>query len=110
MTALALHVAGWVLPILLGPIVYVVMQQVLNVHRVIDDLPPVFKRGAVAAFGMLLVAVLNTLGVAVPQECVAFPADVIADCAKALSGPTVVRGITAALVAFAIHAARKAQP
>lgn len=110
MTSLIYSILGWVLPIVLGPLVYIVAGEVLNAHRRIDDLPPVFKRIAVVGLGTLIVAVLSALGIALPPECASLPQEVTEACAKVLSEPTVVRGVAAALVAMLLHKLRKAKP
>lgn len=107
--ALLMPVLGWILPVLLGPIVYLVAREALNAHRAIDNLPPFVKRIAVVALGGLIAAVLNVLGVAPPVECVALP-DVAPECLQALNTPTVVKGVTAALVAFFLHTIKKSNP
>ena len=63
-------VLGWVLPIVLGPLVYAAARYVLNANLWIDDLPSAFKRVAVVALGLLASAVLNALDIAVPDDCV----------------------------------------
>lgn len=111
MTRFLFPILGWVLPIVLAPLVYIVMREILNAHRKIDDLPPIAKRIAVVGGGTLLVATFNVLGVALPVEC--YVSDTFAfteSCAKALNTPTVVRGVTAALAAMAIHAIKKSRP
>jgi hypothetical protein len=110
MTNIAFTVAGWVLPIVLGPIVYLWARQLLNVTTWVDDLPPIFKRFAVVLLGTLVVAVLNALGIALPPECDTLPQDVTQVCVSALSGSTIVRGVTAALVAMFLHALKKERP
>lgn len=110
MTSILYSIAGWALPILLGPIVYIVARQVLNAHYSIDALPPWVKRIAVVALGTLSAAVLSALGVAVPVECVSLPNEVTEACARVLSEPTVVRGLTAGVCAMIVHALKKSKP
>ena len=106
--AIATQVLGWILPVVLGPIVYILAREVLNAHRKIDDLPPAFKRVAVVALGSLVAAVLNVLEIAPPPECVSDAATEA--CAQALNVPTVVRGATASAVAMILHALKKSRP
>ena len=104
-------VLGWIVPILLAPLVYAVSREILNASRRIDDLPPAIKRVAVAIIGTLLVGGLNALGVALPAECYVADTFAFTDvCAKALNGPTVVRGVTAAIAAMIIHTIKKSKP
>lgn len=109
MNAIVLQIIGWVLPIVLGPLVYVAARYALNANAFVDELPPLFKRVAVVALGTLTVAVLNVLGVAVPTEC-ATPTETFTDCAATLNTPTVVRGVTAGVVAMVLHALKKSRP
>lgn len=110
MTTIAITVLGWVLPILLAPLVYFVARELLNVNLAIDNLPPIVKRLAVVALGTLIVAALSAAGVIVPTECVGLPNEFTAECAKALNAPVIVKGVTAALAAFVIHAIKKQKP
>ena len=104
-------VLGWVLPVVLGPLVYFAARELLNVSRRIDDLPPLVKRFAVVALGTLVAAGLHVLGGAVPLECVTLAEGVLSpECATALNAPTVVRGVTAGLVAMILHYLKKSRP
>lgn len=107
-------VLGWVLPVVLGPVVYFVAREVLNVSQRIDDLPPAFKRVAVVLLGGIVTAGLNTLGIAIPEACNALAGTEVgtsaAACAQALGEKVPVQAVTAALVAMVIHAAKKSRP
>jgi ammonia channel protein AmtB len=111
-SALVLKVLGWVLPVILGPIVYVVAREVLNVARRVDDLPAVAKRIVVGIIGVVMTAAFTAAGVALPTECVASFAgsDFTEACATALTGKTTVQGVTAALAAMILHALKKSNP
>ena len=104
---LVLKVLGWVLPILLGPIVYVAANIVLNLTRKIDDLPAIAKQFVVTLIGTAAVGALSALGIAVPPECVALPNEITDACIGVLTGSMVIKGGAAAVTAFVIHAARK---
>lgn len=111
MTGITLHILGWVLPILLGPVVYIVARELLNVTRQVDDLPPLVKRLSVIALSALVVGAFNVLGVALPAECYLEDSVAITTaCAQAINAPSVVKAITAALVAFGMHALKKSRP
>lgn len=117
MTAIALKVLSWVLPILLGPLVYLGARELLNVSERIDDLPPTAKRIAVVIFGTLVSAVFGVLGVTAPQECLALAAHGISSvaeftkpCAEALVTKAPVQGVVAALTAMVIHQIKKSNP
>lgn len=111
--AIVLKVLGWALPVLLGPIVYLVAREALNVTRRIDDLPPFVKRIAVSVIGVALTAGFTALGLAVPAECVALTqgAESVSEaCATALTGATTVKGVTAGIAAMILHALKKSRP
>lgn len=109
--AILTQILGWVLPIVLGPLVYAAARELLNAHRRVDDLPPLLKRLAVVALSALTVATFNVLGVALPPECYANETFTLSDaCAQAFNAPTVVRSVTAAAVAMIIHAIKKSKP
>lgn len=99
-----LKVIGWVLPVVLGPIVYVLADNALNISKSVDDLPPALKRLAVVIMGTVLAAAFSALGLALPPECQAAYDEV---CARALGTPSVVQGVVAGLVAMAMHYLRK---
>lgn len=111
-SAIVLKVLGWVLPIVLGPLVYVVAREVLNVARRVDDLPPTAKRIVVGIIGTALSAGATATGIAIPTECVALVQgiDFTEACSAALTGKTVVSGLTASIVAIVIHSVKKSNP
>lgn len=109
MVNIGLTVVGWVLPILLGPIVYFAGQALLNGSQKIDDLPPAFKRIAIVVLSSVLVAIFNAAGVTVPVECQG--TEVVVDaCVKAINAPAVLKALTAAAVAFLMHFLKKQRP
>lgn len=118
MQMLGLKLLEWVLPVLLGPLVYYVAREVLNVSRGVDNLPPAVKRVAVVAIGTLVTAVFGALKLTVPEACaaltdaatVAANSDAATACAAALSAKVPVQGVTAALVAMVVHAIKKQRP
>ena len=103
-------VLGWVLPILLGPLVYVVMREVLNATRRIDDLPPAVKRILVTVAGTALAFGVEALGVSLPSACEDVRNGISEACEAALLGKPFLKGITAAVVAMALHALKKSRP
>jgi len=112
MNAIAMKVLGWVLPMVLGPIVYVVSRELLNLSQRVDDLPPFFKRCVVIAISVIVSAVFGALKLTAPAECINISDAVGAAqaCAVALSAKVPLQGVVAALVAFAIHAVKKQKP
>ena len=116
-SAIVIKVLSWVLPVLLGPIVYYASRELLNVSRRIDDLPPSLKRVVVTLLGMIVSASLGVLGIAAPAECAALldPAQNAAAgigqaCANALGAKVPLQGIVAALTAMLIHRIKKQRP
>lgn len=111
-TAIVLKVLGWVLPILLGPLVYALGREILNISQRVDDLPAFAKRIVVGLIGVAMTAAFAAAGVALPTECVASFAgsDFTDACATALTGKTTVQGVTAALAAMILHALKKSNP
>ena len=111
MTHIASLVFAWILPIVLGPLVYVLARQLLNAHYTIDGLPPTAKRVIVGIVGVLLATVFQQLGVTAPPECSdsALP-EFLKACSAALSAAPVAQGVTASLVALVLHALKKSNP
>lgn len=103
-------VIGWVLPILLGPLVYVAMREVLNVSRKIDDLSPGIKRILVTIAGTGLAFGVEALGVSLPSACEDVRNGVSEACEAALLGKPFLKGVTAAVVAMILHALKKSRP
>lgn len=117
MNALTLQVISWMLPVVLGPLVYVVARWALNVSDNVDALPTTVKRLVVMAIGTALSAGFSYLHLTLPDECatlVNVSADVyvhaVNACALALNTKIPLQGLTAAAVAFVIHAIKKSHP
>ena len=107
MQTLIAKIAAWVLPVLLGPLVYLLSRKLLNVHAYVDALPPTTKRIVVAVLGVLVANGFAALGVAAPAECLPNAAG---DCLAALATTPVLQGLAAAAVAMVCHALKKAPP
>ena len=103
-------VLGWVLPILLGPLVYVAMREILNVSRRIDDLSPGVKRVLVTIAGTGLAFGVEALGVSLPSECENVREGISEACEAALLGKPFLKGVTAAVVAMVMHTIKKSRP
>ena len=117
MTPLMLDVLRWTLPILLGPAVYAMSRDVLNLSTTIDYLPAIAKRGIVVMIGVALSALLAWLHLTTPDACAALTnvsADVMAEarhaCALALNTKVPLQGLTASGVAMLMHALKKSNP
>ena len=112
-----LDVLRWTLPILLGPAVYGMSRDVLNLSTTIDYLPAIAKRSIVVMIGVALSALLAWLHLTTPEQCAPFTkvsADVAASaihaCTVALNTKVPLQGLAAAGVAMAIHAVKKSNP
>lgn len=116
MHTLYIKLLEWVLPIVLGPIVYYVAREVLNVSQRVDDLPPWAKRLAVTAISAVVTTAFGALHLTAPEACaqLAPAADAAANaaqtCINALGDKTVVQAVTAALTAMLVHALKKERP
>lgn len=118
MNFIGMKVLEWVLPVVLGPIVYYVMRELLNLSAKVDDLPPIAKRFAVVLVGTVITGALSALKLASPEACVALTdaatvaaqGSTVSACVAALTAKVPLQGITAALVAMVIHAVKKQNP
>lgn len=117
MNVLTAQVLKWVLPMILGPVVYYLGRYLLNLSNAIDDLPPAVKRIAIVAIAGALTSGLAWLHIDVPSECQALvnvSADIMAGaahaCAAALNTKVPLQALTAAAVAFVIHEIKKQKP
>lgn len=117
MQAIGLKVLEWVLPMVLGPLVYYAARELLNLSAKVDDLPPVLKRVAVVGIGIVITGVFNVLNIVAPEQCVALTGtataagtDALHACAVALTQKVPVQGVTSGLVAILIHALKKQSP
>lgn len=103
----------WVLPLLIGPLVYAGARELLNLSATIDDAPAFAKRIFVVLFATLVSAGFAALGLTVPPECSLLlhgGTEVTQACAVALTQKVPVQGVTAGIVAMIIHAVKKQQP
>lgn len=106
----------WVLPVVLGPIVYYVAREILNASTRIDDLPAPIKRVAVVLIGGVVTAVFGALHLVAPEACVALTdsatvaSHAVGACAAALGEKVPVQGVTAAIVAMIVHNIKKQNP
>lgn len=116
MQTIYMKMLEWVLPVVLGPLVYYVAREVLNVSARVDDLPAPIKRVAVVLIGTLVTAVFGALHLVAPEACTALTdaatvaTDGVRACATALGQKVPVQGVTAAVVAMIVHAVKKENP
>jgi hypothetical protein len=105
------HVMGTMLPAILGPLTYVVSGWVLNLWRVIDELPPLPKRAIVFAIAFTLAAGAQVLGFALPGECGDLAGGGLTPgCQAALSAPVFLKALLGAFGAYLLHAMKKSDP
>lgn len=88
------------MPLLLGPLTFVVMQQLKMLSRHVDALPATAKRFAVAAIAVVLTVLSTTTGVVVTCDPAA------ASCLSSIPEDA-VRAALAAGVAYLLHVGRK---
>lgn len=106
----------WVLPVVLGPIVYYVAREILNVSARIDDLPAPIKRVAVFAISGVVTATFGALHLVAPEACTALTdsatvaSNAVGACAAALTQKVPVQAVTGAVVAMIVHAIKKESP
>ncbi len=117
MQTITLQVLSWVLPVVLGPVVYFVARYALNASDKIDDLPASVKRIAVIGIGTAISYAFAWLHIDVPSECAALK-DVSTDimvgavhaCAAAINTKAPLQALVAAAVAMVIHEVKKSHP
>lgn len=98
MSGLLLSVLG---PVVIGPLTFLIMQQLKHVSAAVEKLPVTAKRFAVAGIAGVLTLISSVTGVAVPCDV---SADV--NCLPLLD-KDVVKALVSAAVAFGIHALKK---
>ena len=110
--AIGVKVLSWVLPIVIGPLVYLAARGLLNAHAVVDAFPPIAKRMAVIALGFVVAGVFQVLGLGLPAECVdaAHGGGLTDACTGVLTGNSTVQAVTGALVAMFLHQLKKSNP
>jgi hypothetical protein len=117
MNPIALQALRWILPVVLGPIVYKLGRYALNVSDKIDCLPATVKRLAIMAIGTALSTLFTYLHLTLPAECASLvnvSADIMVGatraCAEALNLQVPLQGLTAAAVAMVIHRIKMSHP
>lgn len=116
--ALAIRLLGWLLPLVLVPVVYVVFRWVTNHIDLLDRLPAGVKRIAVTLFGMAATTILSKIGIAMPLACEGlWVGDLSAACLEALNEQgwqnglaTAIAGVFVGLGAMGLHYLRKKPP
>ena len=88
------------LPLVVGPITFVLMQGLKALSKTVDALPPIAKRFAVAAIAVGLTVVAHLAGVDVACD-----PNGVENCLSTLDTDA-VKGIVAAAIAYALHLAK----
>jgi len=89
------------IPLIIGPLTFVVMQGIKALSATVDALPLVAKRFAVAGIAIVLTVVANWAGVDVACD-----PNGVENCLNTLDKDA-VKGVLAAGIAFALHLAKK---
>ena len=89
------------IPLLLGPLTFVVMQQLKILSGVVDTMPAAIKRFMVAGIAVVLTVASKAAGVELACD-----ADAASSCLAALDQDA-VRAMLAAGVAYLLHLAKK---
>jgi len=88
-------------PMILGPLTFVVMQGLKALSTTVDALPPIAKRFAVAGIAIALTIAANIAGVDVACD-----PNGVENCLNTLDKEA-VKGVLAAAIAYALHLAKK---
>jgi hypothetical protein len=88
-------------PLVVGPITFVVMQGLKGLSATVDALPPIAKRFAVAAIAVVLTVASHLSGVEVACD-----PNAAQDCLSTLDTDA-VKGMVAAAIAYALHLAKQ---
>lgn len=91
------------LPLILGPLTYVVMKYMKQGITAIDNAPPHVKQAIVLVLSFVLAGLVKAFGQFLPGSCATNDNSV--DCLNAIANPDALKVILSALIAFALHAA-----
>ena len=97
---------NFVLPMLLGPIVYLVVRYLKQISGWVDAQGPAIKRTLVVAIAILVTAGTNLVGQPIQCDTDALNA---ADCLNQLT-PEILKAILASGTAFLLHYLKKQHP
>jgi succinate dehydrogenase hydrophobic anchor subunit len=98
---------GLVLPVVLGPIAYVVTQWLKKSIAALDAASPRVKQAVVIALSFLLAGAVKYVGSYLPPLC-SGGSDAVG-CLNAVADPQAMQVMLSALFAYALHAARGKQ-
>lgn len=89
------------IPLIIGPLTFVVMQGIKALSKTVDALPLVAKRFAVAGIAIALTVVANLAGVEVACD-----PNGVENCLNTLDKEA-VKALLGAAIAYALHLAKK---
>jgi hypothetical protein len=95
---------GLALPLVLGPIAFVVTQWLKRSIAALDAANPKVKQAAVLVTSFLLAGVVKFAGGYLPSGCSTADAAV---CANAIADPQAMQVMLSALFAYVLHASQK---
>lgn len=99
--------AGLLLPLIVGPLAFLLTQWLKAGITAIDRAPAHVKQAIVLALSFVLAGIVKMFGAYLPGVCIV--GDDPASCLNALANPDALKIILSALIAFAIHAGQKQQ-
>jgi len=98
---------GLILPVVLGPLAFVITQWLKQSIATLDAARPAVKQAVVMALSFLMAGAVKYIGTYLPPLCDA-GTDAIG-CLNAVADPQAMQVMLAALFAFVLHAAKKQQ-
>src|SRR4051812_49647610 len=93
---------GLALPLIVGPLAYLITQQLKLAIASLDAAPARVKQAIVVTLSFLMAGIVKYAGSYLPPIC-GLAADAVA-CLTAVTDPQAMQVIVSALLAFAIHA------
>jgi hypothetical protein len=96
---------GMFLPLILGPIAYVITQKLKRAIAALDAASPRVKQAVVITLSFLLAGVVKFGGSYLPPLCGA--GDDAVGCLNAIADPQAMQVMLTALFAYALHAAKR---
>ena len=97
--------AGLIIPLMLGPMAFVITQWLKKTIAALDAASPRIKQAVVMALSFVLAGLVKFAGTYLPPLCDA-GADAIG-CLNAIADPQAMHVMLSALFAFALHAAQQ---
>src|SRR5689334_23703862 len=96
---------GLALPLIIGPLAFILTQQLKSAIAALDTATPRVKQAVVVALSFLIAGALKFIGNYLPPICAS--TDEALACITALTDPEAMQVIVSALLAFVLHASRK---